>query len=135
MAIGNACNSLGRCDKLTAKEIKYINKEISRLKAKVIRLENETTNTSVKLSDMPGSDGSSDKIGNIVAQIADIQREIQRLEILRNSALNRLSRDIFEENCLFMRLSLRYSWAKIAVQVGGNNTADGIRMMCERHSW
>lgn len=135
MAIGNACNSLGRCDKLTAKEIKHINKEISRLKAKAIRLENEATNTAVKLSDMPGSDGSSDKIGNTVTQIADIQREIQNLEILRNSELNRLSRDIFEENCLFMRLSLHYSWAKIAIQVGGNNTADGIRKMCERYSW
>lgn len=120
---------------MTAKEIKRINKEISRLKAKVIRLESEATNIAPKLSDSPGGGGTSDKIGNAVTQITDIQREIQNLEILRNSALNRLSRDIFEENCLFMRLSLHYSWNKIALQVGGNNTADGIRMMCERYSW
>ena len=120
---------------MTAKKIKYINKEISRLKAKVIRLESEAVNTTSRLSDTPGVCGASDKIGNAVTEITDIQREIQNLEILRNSALNRLSRDIFEENCLFMRLSLHYSWAKIAMQVGGNNTADGIRKICERYSW
>lgn len=120
---------------MTAKEIKQINKEISRLKAKVIRLESEAVSTAPKLSGLPGGGGASDKIGNAVSQITDIQREIQNLEILRNSALNRLSRDIFEENCLFMRLSLHYSWTKIAVQVGGNNTPDGIRKICERYSW
>lgn len=120
---------------MTAKRIKQINKEISRLKAKVVRLESEATNTAPKLSDSPGAGSVSDKIGNAVTQITDIQREIQNLEILRNSALNRLSRDIFEENCLFMRLSLHYSWNKIAMQVGGNNTADGIRKICERYSW
>ncbi len=120
---------------MTAKEIKQINKEISRLRSKMIRLENEALNTAPKLTDLPGANNVSDKVGNTVAQVADIQREIQNLEILRNSALNRLSRDIFEENCLFMRLSLHYSWTKIALQVGGNNTADGVRMMCERYSW
>ena len=84
---------------------------------------------------MPGASGVSDKVGNAVSQITDIQREIQNLEILRNSALNRLSKDVFEENCLFMRLCLHYSWAKIAMQVGGGNTANGIRMKCERYSW
>ena len=120
---------------MTAKEIKDINKEITRLRAKVIRLESEATKITQTLSDMPGDKNVSDKVGNIATQIADIQREIQNLEILRNSALNRLSRDIFEENCLFMRLSLHYSWSKIALQVGGNNTADGIRIMCNRYSW
>lgn len=120
---------------MTAKEIKNINKEISRLKAKVIRLESEAVNITAKMSDTPVVGSANDKIGNAVAEITDIQREIQNLEILRNSALNRLSRDIFEENCLFMRLSLHYSWTKIAVQVGGNNTVDSIKKMCYRYHW
>lgn len=134
MELGKLKNSLGG-KKLTIKEIKKINKEISRLKTKAIRLESEATKVTQTLSDMPGAGNASDKVGNIATQVADIQREIQNLEILRNSALNRLSKDIFEENCLFMRLSLRYSWTKIALQVGGNNTADGIRKVCERYSW
>lgn len=121
---------------MTAKEIKEINREISRLRAKMARIQAEADNTAVTLGERIVPSGqTSDKVGNAVVQIADIQREIQNLEILRNSALNRLSRDIFEENCLFMHLSLKYSWAKIAVDTGGINTPDNIRIMCNRYHW
>ena len=124
-----------RCDRLTIREIKGINRQISQLRSKVIRLEAEATKTTQTISDMPGTANVSDKVGTITSQIADIQREIQNLEIYRNSALNRLSRDVFEENCIFMKLSLRYSWVKIAMQIGGNNTADNIRMKCKDYEW
>lgn len=120
---------------MTAKEIKDINREITRLKAKIARIAAEADNTSPKLSDLPSASQTSDKVGNAVVQIADIQREIQNLEIRRNAALNSLSRDDFVENCLFMHLSLRYRWAKIAVDTGGINTPDNIRKMCNRHHW
>lgn len=120
---------------MTTKEIKDINREITRLKAKIARIAAEADNTSPKLSDLPSAGQTSDKVGNAVVQIADIQREIQNLEIRRNAALNSLSRDDFVENCLFMHLSLRYSWEKIAVDTGGINTPDNIRKMCNRHHW
>lgn len=120
---------------MTAKEIKDINREITRLKAKIVRISAEADNTSPKLSDLPSAGQTSDKVGNAVVQIADIQREIQNLEIRRNSALNSLSRDDFVENCLFMHLSLSYSWVKIAVDTGGINTPDNIRKMCNRYHW
>lgn len=124
-----------RADLVTVKDIKAINRDISKLRSKIARIEGEATNISSNISGMPRANSVSDKIGNSVALIVDIQREIQNLEILRNSALNRLSRDVFEENCIFMRFSLNYSWTKIALKCGGNNTADGIRMMCERYKW
>lgn len=120
---------------MTAKEIKDINREITRLKAKIARIAAEADNTSPKLSDLPSAGQTSDKVGNAVVQIADIQGEIQNLEIRRNAALNSLSRDDFVENCLFMHLSLQYSWTKIAVDTGGINTPDNIRKMCNRHHW
>lgn len=121
---------------MTAKEIKEINREISRLRAKIVRISAEADNTAGTLGERIVPSGqTSDKVGNAVVQIADIQREIQNLEICRNSALNSLSRDIFVENCLFMHLSLRYSWAKIAVDTGGINTPDNIRKMCNRYHW
>jgi hypothetical protein len=121
---------------LTAKEIKEINREISRLRAKIVRISAEADNTAGKLGERIVPSGqTSDKVGNAVVQIADIQREIQNLEIRRNAALNSLSRDDFVENCLFMHLSLRYSWAKIAVDTGGINTPDNIRKMCNRYHW
>lgn len=121
---------------MTSKEIKDINREITRLKAKIARIAAEADNTAGKLGERIVPSGqTSDKVGNAVVQIADIQREIQNLEIRRNAALNSLSRDDFVENCLFMHLSLRYSWAKIAVDTGGINTPDNIRIMCNRHRW
>lgn len=120
---------------MTIKDIKKIDKEISRLQAKRARIEGEAFCVSPKLNGTPHGGGASDKVGNSVAQVVDIQRDIQNLEILRSSALNRLSREIMEENCIFMRFSLHYSWTKIAVECGGGNTADSVRMMCERYSW
>lgn len=120
---------------MTAKEIKNINREIARLKAKIVRIQAEADNISPKLSDLPSASQTSDKVGNAVVQITNIQRDIQNLEIRRNSALNSLSRDDFVENCLFMHLSLHYSWAKIAVDTGGINTPDNIRKMCNRYHW
>lgn len=121
---------------MTAKEIKEINREISRLRAKIVRLQAEANNTAVKLSENITLTGqTSDKVGNAVVQIADIQRDIQNLEIRRNSALNSLSRDDFVENCLFMHLGLKYSWAKILTKIGGSNTIDSLKKMCYRHHW
>lgn len=121
---------------MTAKEIKDINREISRLRAKMARIQADADNTAVTLGERIVPSGqTSDRVGNAVVQIADIQRDIQNLEIRRNSALNSLSRDDFVENCLFMHLGLKYSWAKIAVDTGGINTPDNIRIMCNRHHW
>lgn len=120
---------------MTVKDIKNIDKNISNFRSKIARIEGEAMNTSPNTSGMPSANSVSDKVGGSVAQIVDIQKEIQNLEILRNSALNRLSRDVFEENCIFMRFSLKYSWTRIAMECGGNNTADGVRKMCERYKW
>ena len=101
-----------------------------------MRISAEADNTAGKLGERIVPSGqTSDKVGNAVVQIADIQRDIQNLEIRRNAALNSLSRDDFVENCLFMHLSLRYSWAQILTKVGGNNTIDSIKKMCYRHHW
>ena len=120
---------------MTAKEIKNINREIARLKAKIVRIQAEDDTISTKLSELPSASQTSCKVENAVVQIADIQRDIQNLEIRRNSALNSLSRDDFVENCLFMRLSLHYSWAKILTKIGGSNTIDSLKKMCYRHHW
>ncbi|WP_302186515.1 hypothetical protein [uncultured Ruminococcus sp.] len=54
---------------MTAKEIKDINREITRLKAKIARIAAEADNTSPKMSDLPSAGQTSDKIGNAVVQI------------------------------------------------------------------
>lgn len=121
--------------KLTAYELRKINNEIKHLKAKLIVLESKVTKTNAELSLAPASGDVSDKVGDLTTQIVHIKRQISELVILKETEIKRLNNDIFQENCLFMHFALGYSWTKIAMQIGGNNTANGIRMKCERYSW
>jgi hypothetical protein len=118
---------------MTIGEIKFINKEIQRLNSKLVRLESEAYKVTPKLSGTPPAGGSSDKVGNAVSQITDIKIDIQALVLKRDMALNMLSREKFEENCIYMRLKLHYSWARIAASVG--TSVDGLKKMCYRYSW
>lgn len=118
---------------MTIGEIKFINKEIQRLSSKLARLESEAYRISPNIGDTPPGGGSSDKVGNAVVQITDLKIDIQALVIKRDMAINLLSREKFEENCIYMRLKCHYTWQKIAALVG--STADSVRMMCERYSW
>lgn len=121
---------------MTIKEIKNINREISRLRAKLVRISAEADSTSQKLSDLPSRGGqATDKVGDAAAQIADLKADIEQLEYCRQSALNRLTRDDFVENCIYMRLALNYSWGMILRQAGGSNTIDSLKKMCYRHKW
>lgn len=74
---------------LTAKEIKDINREITRLKAKIARIAAEADNTSPKLSDLPSAGQTSDKVGNAVVQLpifSVIFRTLKSAETQRSTA-------------------------------------------------
>lgn len=118
---------------ITINEIKFINKEIQRLNAKLVRLESEAYSTTPKLNDAPPGGGGTDKVGALVSQITDVKIDIQALVLKRDMALNLLSREKFEENCIYMRLKLHYSWARVAAAVG--SSVEGVKKMCYRYSW
>ena len=83
--------------------------------------------------------GISDKIGNYAAQIADLKALLeQNLEKSLNE-LNRLDRYIqsVEEplvrQIMMYRFIRGYSWGKIALQIGGNNSIDGLKKRLYRY--
>lgn len=118
---------------MTLKEVKIIDKEIHRLQSRLGVLESEVCSTTPKLSEAPSGSGSGDKIGRAVAEIADLNTEIQALRFRRDSAVNKLNLQKFEDNCLYMRLKRGMSWAQIAAKV--SSTPDSIKMMCHRYIW
>lgn len=118
---------------MTYKEVKIIDKEIHRLQSRLGMLESEVCSTTPKLSDAPSGSGLGDKIGRAVAEIADLNTEIQALRFRRDSAVNKLNLQKFEGNCLYMRLKRGMSWAQIAAKV--SSTPDSIKMMCHRYIW
>ena len=85
---------------------------------------------------MPGNQNVSDRIGRCVSEIADIERTMNDLISQRDHEFRRLSKEIFEENCIYLFLVRRYSWRKIAQRMTGRvDAADSIRKKCYRYKW
>lgn len=118
-------------------QLYHLNREIEQDKQRLRELEAAATNTISRLSDMPHGSGISDKTGIAVeivylkgkteAKIQQMWYEYNRLTDYINGVPDSYIRQI---------LSLRYingmGWQQIACSVGGGNTADGVRMACER---
>lgn len=121
---------------MTIREIKEINKLISTLARKQERLKAEVLNTSPIITDSPGGGNSRDKIGECVAEIADLDAQISALRTQREYELNRLSKDVDEENCIYLFLVENYTWLKIAQITDGRlDTVNSIKKRCYKHVW
>lgn len=121
---------------MNIRKIKEMNKQISQLMRKRERLRSDAFHVTPSLSGMPGSENVADKLGAVVAEIADTEQEIIRLTEQRDTELNRLSLDVDEENCIYLFLVRRYSWRRIAQITGGRmDTVGSIKMRCYRYEW
>lgn len=126
---------------MTKKELSqlyWINREIEEQQHRLDELECLATSCTSHITGMPRSAGVTDKLSKYVAEIADLKGLID-LNIKKCFyELNRLNRYIesVEYSQMRMILSLRYinglNWAQIAMNIGGGNTADGIRKAHDR---
>lgn len=122
---------------MTKKELSqlyWLNREIEQDKKRLAELETSATNcTAGEITGMPHGSGCMDKLGNYVAEIADLKALIE-LNIQKCwYELNRLNRYIQGVEDSFMRQVLTYryvngsSWDQVAFNIGGRNTGDGVR--------
>lgn len=118
---------------MTIREFKDNNRKIAELQSKVSRLEDSVYRITPTLDDTSSSGSTPDRVGLSVSEITDLNAEIRRLEIEQANAINRLSLDVFEENCIYFFLQRHYSWAKIAVMFG--TTEGSLKMSCGKYSW
>lgn len=126
---------------MTKKELSqlyYLKKEIRQLEQRIRELETAATNCTAQITGLPQGPGINDKIGNYAAQIADLKSlldlnlkkcfyELNRLDRYIQSVDDPLLRQI-----MMYRFVSGYSWRKIAFQIGGNNTPDGLRIKMMR---
>jgi hypothetical protein len=119
---------------MTYTELKCIQQEIYRLRAKRADLRESAEKITQTLSDMPTGVGTSDKIGEAIIKIQTLNERIDFLNDRFCSALNSLPESL-EAHCIVLRIKRQYSWVKIAHIVGGGNTADGVRMKVNRYQW
>ena len=93
-------------------------------------------NVTPALTGMPGSGQMSDKIGSCITEIDETEQELKRLIAIRDESLRRLSKDIDEENCIYLFLVRRYSWRRIAQITDGRlDTVASIKKRCYKYEW
>ncbi len=127
---------------MTKKELSqlyYLKKEIRQLEQRIKELETAATGCTTKITGLPHGTGINDKIGNYAAQIADLKSlldlnlkkcfyELNRLDRYIQSVDDPLTRQI-----MMYRFISGYSWRKIAFQIGGNNSIDGLKKRLYRY--
>lgn len=129
---------------MTLKELSqlyYLNREIERDKQRLEALRSKSTSLSGQsLTGMPSGtsiDGSS--IDRYIAEIVDLEaiisakitqclHERNRLERYIADIPDSLTRQIFT-----LRFINGLSWVQVAWHLGGYNTADSVRMTCNRY--
>lgn len=127
---------------MTLKELSqlyYLNREIEMDKRRLQELEVKALPGAQVITGMPHAPGVTDKVGEYAAEIADLRGIIEakhqqclyersRLERYISSIDDSLLRQIFA-----YRFINGLPWEQVAACIGGSNTADGVRMMCNRY--
>lgn len=126
---------------MTKKELSglyWLNREIEEEQRKLRELEAAVTDCTAKITGLPHVSGTHDKIGDLSILIAEQKDLIElkvRQSVIEYNRLNRYIKDVPDVQ-IRMILSLRYinglTWQQIADNIGGDNTADGIRKKHDR---
>ena len=106
---------------------------------RLFELEARAVSCSSDLSGMPRSSGVGDRVGRYAAEIVDLKGIIEAKLQQCIYERNRLERYIttIEDSLLRQVFTYRFvnglPWQQVAACIGGSNTADGVRMMCNRY--
>jgi hypothetical protein len=117
----------------------YIEQEIKEYELKIVELKELATNISPNYTGMPATKKVSDKVGNAVTAIVEytqmlekaIQEKIEQSIKINAYILN--VEDAQLRQIMYLRFVKRLSWQTVANRIGGGNTADGVRMRCNRY--
>ena len=118
-------------------QIYYLNRELRVLERELERICGQSLIQSPLPNASHGS-GVSDKVGSLAQKRVDLEQLIRdkkaEIQHQRDKALeyiynipNSLTRQVVYYRCVSL-----FSWKRVAYEVGGNNTPDGVRMLYNR---
>lgn len=116
-----------------------LKKEIRRLTERLACLRAKAERATTNISSLNKGYGNADKVGDVVCVIADLERLIEsekakcveeqyNIEKYIDTIPDSLIREIFR-----LRHVYCYSWQRVAMEVGGYNTADSVRKLHDRY--
>ncbi len=125
-------------DKEQLKQLYYLSKEIEMWEDAKKRIRDISLVPSMEITGMPFGHKISDKVGDTATKLADFDIKIKELKIARVKEYGKLLDYIKTVDDSFIRQILYYrhiacmSWQRVAMAIGGGNTADGVRMAHDR---
>ena len=126
---------------MTKKElgrIYYLNNEIDMWRKELSRLQTMSLLPSQEINGMPFASGTSDKVGNLAVNIAEIEQKIKELQTRVLDEYKKILEyiktidDSLMRQIIYHRHILCMSWGQVAKAVGGGNNGDSLRMMHDR---
>ena len=126
--------SCGEVFYMTYFDLRDLQKQIHAQKLKVAQMRENATKTEFSvISDMPKGKKVSDKLSETICNILYEEQILYNLEKQLKNSVKSIPSGLMRE-IIKGRLN-GWSWTKIAYTIGGNNTADSVRMMCTRYKW
>lgn len=127
---------------MTLKELSqlyYLNREIEMDQRRLRELEARALPGAQVITGMPHGTGVADIVGRYAAEIADLRGIIEAKHqqcLYERSRLERYIADI-DDSLLRQIFTYRFvnglPWLQVAACIGGNNTADSVRVACNRY--
>lgn len=119
-------------------QIFYLERELKKDKERLLKLETMATKSTQSINGMPFTTDISDKTGRYGTEIAEqaklIQWKMEEYVLFQNRILKFINSidDSLVRQIMKGKYIDRLSWTKIALDVGGNNTAGSVRMIHNR---
>lgn len=120
-------------------QLYYLNREIEMDKRRLAELEAKMQPGAQVLTGMPRGGIPSDRTGRYAAEIADLKSIIEAKHMQCLYERNRLERYIADIGDALTRQIFTYrfvsglTWHQVACCIGGDCTADSVRMTCTRY--
>ncbi len=116
----------------------YLEQEIKADKEDIAELQSKTTCVTKSFSNMPRGQASKDARERAIVKLVDKKDALCEKMIVAASMRNEILKYIISIDDAKIRLilQLKYldflTWKKVAEQIGGNNTPDGLKVATER---
>lgn len=119
---------------VTYYELKSIKRRINTQKLKVAALREQAVSLSQAADGLPHGGQVSDRVGVSVGQIIE---EEERLNALHDKLTDSIKSvpDEYIQTLIHCKLVKGWSWTRIAMELGGNNTGDSVRKTVVRYNW
>jgi len=125
-------------DREDLKQIYYLNKEVRMWQKELTRLQCQSFVKGQEITGMPFAGGTSDRTGDLATEMREVEDIIRgklaEIQVQRRKIIEYIDSvpDSIVRQIIFYRNVSCMSWRSVAMELGGDNSEDGVRMQYNR---